>query len=122
MNELTFGMATKTGMEQAEVFCRGLFDANALYDLTSQVCCQAYYYDMPDTPGTFGILSTATGHSYAYVEDVTWAYIDANDEWSEGSIQVGATILDLTSEYEEESAFSLGCSLATGALTALLLT
>ena len=115
-------MALKTGMEQAEAFCRGLFDANALYDLTSKVCCQAYYYDMPNSPGTLGILSTATQHSYAYVEDVEWGWTDDNGDTQYGGIQVGATILDLAPEEEEESAFSLGYSLATGALTALIFT
>ena len=116
-------MAFKTGMEQGEAFCKGLFDANALQDLTDKVCCQAYYYDMPDSPGTLGVLSTATEHSYAYVEDVEWAWTDANGDTQYGGIQVGATILDLSSgDEEEESAYSLGCSLATGALTALLLT
>ena len=121
MNELTMGMGLKTGMEQAEAFCKGLFDANALADLTSKVCCQAYYYDIPNPPGTFGILSTATETSYAYVGDVEWAWVDDNDEWQYAGIQVGATILDLAPE-EELSAFSLGYSLTTVAVIALFFT
>ena len=79
-NEFTMAMALTTGHDQAEAFCRGLYDANSLADLTYYYCCQAYYYDYPDCPGTLGILSTAT-ETTTNTEDVTMQYTDENDEF-----------------------------------------
>ena len=59
----TLAMYTLTGQEQANEWCRVLYNQNGLADLgVDSVCCQAFYIESTDTSNrmTYGFMTTAT--------------------------------------------------------------
>lgn len=117
------------GQEQANRFCRGVYDLNAISDLQKGYCCQSYAYY--GNRYTIGLLSSATSLA-PQEETFTAACWDEEDELNQGNnpacpIQFGAELFNVpepeetVEEDEEEASASLVASLVTITASALLL-
>ena len=113
------------GQEQANRFCRGVYDLNAISDLQEGYCCQSYAYYGHHY--TFGLLSSAT--SLAPQEETFTAECWEEEVGNNPAcpIQFGAELFNVpepeetVEEDEEEASASLVASLVTITASALLL-